>query len=106
MGAKLTADEMALAPILKEIAGRGLLLVDDGSSSRSVVRQGPTGLKAQTVLDAVPRAEAIDRELQRLEDLARERGTAIGGASALRSRSTGSPGGPGPSRRGGSNSSP
>jgi uncharacterized protein len=83
MGAKLTADEMALAPILKEIAGRGLLLVDDGSSSRSVVRQGPTALKAQTVLDAVPRAEAIDRELQRLEDLARERGTAIGSASAL-----------------------
>jgi hypothetical protein len=74
---------MALAPILKEIAGRGLLLVDDGSSSRSVVRQGPTALKAQTVLDAVPRAEAIDRELQRLEDLARERGTAIGSASAL-----------------------
>jgi uncharacterized protein len=83
MGAKLTADETALAPILKEIAGRGLLLVDEGSSSRSLVRQGPAVLKAQAVLDAVPRAEAIDSELQRLEDQARERGTAIGSASAL-----------------------
>ena len=37
MGAKLTADEAALAPILREIGGRGLVFLDDGSSSRSLV---------------------------------------------------------------------
>ena len=37
MGAKLTSDEAALAPILREIGGRGLVFLDDGSSSRSLV---------------------------------------------------------------------
>ena len=91
MGAKMTADEAALAPILEEIAARGLLFLDDGSSSRSRRPSGPPirRREAQTVLDAS--AEAIDRELQRLEAIARERGTAIGSASALRPRSSGSP---------------
>jgi uncharacterized protein len=40
-------------------------------------------LRADLVLDAVPRAEAIDRELERLEALARERGLAVGTANAL-----------------------
>jgi polysaccharide deacetylase 2 family uncharacterized protein YibQ len=83
MGAKLTADETALAPILKEIAGRGLLVVDDGASVRSTIRPGPATFRAQMILDANPRADAIDRELQRLEDIARERGVAIGTGSAL-----------------------
>lgn len=88
MGAKLTADEAALAPILKEIAGRGLAFVDDGSSSRSVAvavaaANGAQAARADLVLDGSPRAEAIDRELQRLEEIARERGLAIGSASAL-----------------------
>ncbi len=83
MGAKLTADEAALAPILKEIAGRGLIVVDDGSSSRSTLKPGAGALKAAAVLDAVPRADAIDRELAKLEDLARERGSAVASASAL-----------------------
>ncbi len=83
MGAKLTADEAALAPILKEIAGRGLIVVDDGSSSRSTLKPGAGALRAAAVLDAVPRADAIDRELAKLEDLARERGSAVASASAL-----------------------
>jgi polysaccharide deacetylase 2 family uncharacterized protein YibQ len=37
MGAKLTADDAALAPILREIGSRGLVFLDDGSSSRSTV---------------------------------------------------------------------
>lgn len=82
MGAKLTADETALAPILKEVAGRGLLVVDDGSSSRSTLKPGPTTLRA-AMLDAVPRADAIDRELAKLEAAARERGSAVGSANAL-----------------------
>jgi polysaccharide deacetylase 2 family uncharacterized protein YibQ len=87
MGAKLTAEESALAPILREAASRGLLVLDDGSSSRSVIRTGTTAqvptLRAHAVVDAAQRPEAIDRELARLEDVARERGFAIGTASAL-----------------------
>jgi hypothetical protein len=87
MGAKLTADEAALAPILREAASRGLLVLDDGSSSRSVIKAGATAqvptLRAQSVIDAVQRPDAIDRELARLEQAARERGFAIGTASAL-----------------------
>jgi polysaccharide deacetylase 2 family uncharacterized protein YibQ len=87
MGAKLTADETALAPILKEIADRGLVLLDDGSSSRSVIGTGVRGqattARAHLVLDVIARPDAIDRELQRIEELARDRGFAIGTASAL-----------------------
>lgn len=87
MGAKLTASEAALAPILREIAGRGLAFLDDGSSSRSVVRSGGAGrtpvARADAVLDAVPRADLIDQELAQLEETARRKGFALGTASAM-----------------------
>jgi polysaccharide deacetylase 2 family uncharacterized protein YibQ len=87
MGAKLTASEAALAPILREIAGRGLAFLDDGSSSRSVVKSGGAGrtpvARADAVLDTVPRADLIDQELARLEETARKRGFAVGTASAM-----------------------
>ena len=87
MGAKLTADEAALTPILREVGGRGLIVVDDGSSSRSIVRTGATAsaptLRATGVIDGLPQPDAIDRELQRLEDAARAKGAAIGTASVL-----------------------
>jgi polysaccharide deacetylase 2 family uncharacterized protein YibQ len=88
MGAKLTADEAALAPILREIGGRGLTFLDDGSSSRSLaVALGPASrtpaAQADLVLDGVPRPELIDKELAKLEETARRKGFAIGTASAL-----------------------
>lgn len=88
MGARLTANEAAVAPVLKEIAGRGLAILDDGTSSRSLVGKLSADLrmpaaKADVVLDGVVRAEQIDKELQRLEALGRERGFAVGTASAL-----------------------
>jgi polysaccharide deacetylase 2 family uncharacterized protein YibQ len=88
MGAKLTADEAALAPILKEIGARGLAFVDDGSSSRSLVGTVAPAVRtpasrADLVLDAVPQPEAVDKELGRLEELARKKGFAIGTASVL-----------------------
>jgi uncharacterized protein len=88
MGAKLTADEAALGPILSEIGRRGLAFLDDGSSSRSLVGTvGPASrtpvARADIVLDGAPRLEAIDKELARLEETARRRGFAIGTASAL-----------------------
>jgi hypothetical protein len=88
MGARITADEAAMGPILREIGARGLGFVDDGSSSRSLAaavaqRAGTPAAKADRVVDGVARADEIDRELARLEELARERGVAVGSASAL-----------------------
>lgn len=88
LGAKFTADESALSPVLRDIAGRGLLYVDDGSSPRSLARNlaGRLNLPATTadvVIDAVPTPQAIDAALTRLEALARANGSALGVAAAL-----------------------
>jgi len=88
LGGRLTADDTALTPLLRELAGRGLMVVDDGSSPRSLLASAATkaqipALKADLALDAVPRAEAIDKELQRLETLARDQGAVVATASAL-----------------------
>jgi hypothetical protein len=87
MGARFTASDQALTPVLKEIARRGLIYVDDGSSSRSVAPQiaGAQNLpfaKADIVLDAAPTPAGIDQALARLELAARERGSAVGYATA------------------------
>ncbi|MCV9936308.1 divergent polysaccharide deacetylase family protein [Boseaceae bacterium BT-24-1] len=88
LGGRLTAEDTALTPLLRELAGRGLMVVDDGSSPRSLLAAAATkaqipALKADLALDAVPRAEAIDKELQRLETLARDQGAVVATASAL-----------------------
>jgi uncharacterized protein len=83
MGARFTASEQALAPVLREAAKRGLIYMDDGSSPRSVAGQiaGSHNLpfaKTDVVLDAVPTPVEIDRALARLEILARDNGAAVG----------------------------
>ncbi len=88
MGARFTASEPALAPVLRETAKRGLIYLDDGTSSRSLASQiaGASHLafaKAEVVIDAVPTETEIDRALARLEAAARERGIAVGIAGAL-----------------------
>ena len=87
MGARFTAAEQALAPVLREAAKRGLIYVDDGASQRSVASQiaGSHNLpfaKTDLVLDAVPTPTEIDRALARLEMLARDNGAAVGLATA------------------------
>ena len=87
MGARFTASEQALAPVLRESAKRGLIYVDDGSSPRSVASQiaGSHNLpfaKTDLVLDAVPTPVEIDRALARLEMMARDNRTAVGLATA------------------------
>ena len=87
MGGRFTASEQALSPVLRETGKRGLIYVDDGSSSRSVAGQiaGGQGLpfaKADIVLDAVPTPVEIDRALARLEMTARDGGNAVGYATA------------------------
>jgi hypothetical protein len=87
MGNRFTASERALAPVLNEIAKRGLIFLDDGNSPRSLASQiaGANSVpfaKVEVVLDAVPTPASIDRALTRLEAMARERGVAVGMASA------------------------
>jgi polysaccharide deacetylase 2 family uncharacterized protein YibQ len=88
LGGRLTADDAALTPLLRELAARGLMVVDDGSSPRSLLapsaaRAQIPALKADLSLDGTARPDAIDKELQRLETLARENGAAVATASAL-----------------------
>lgn len=88
MGARFVATESAMLPIVREAAKRGLGLFDDGSSPRSVAAQlagsqaMPFG-KGDIAIDAVPTPTEIDRALAKLETIARDRGVAIGTASAL-----------------------
>jgi polysaccharide deacetylase 2 family uncharacterized protein YibQ len=88
MGSRFTASDAAFAPVLREVAKRGLMYLDDGSSPRSLASQiaGANNLpfaKAGIVLDAVPTPNEIERALARLEAMARENGSAVGVASAL-----------------------
>jgi len=88
MGARFTATEAAMTPIVREAAKRGLGFFDDGSAPRSVaatlaLAQAMPFAKGDVAIDAVPTAGEIDRALARLETLAKERGFAVGTASAL-----------------------
>ncbi len=88
MGSRFTASDASFAPVLREVAKRGLMYLDDGTSPRSLAGQiaGANNLpfaKASIVIDAVPTPNEIDRELARLENMARDNGIAVGVASAL-----------------------
>jgi uncharacterized protein len=87
LGGKFTAERREISPVLREIAARGLGYLDDGSSPRSVAQDVAATLsmpsaRADVVIDANAAPEAADAALARLLDRARERGTAIGVASA------------------------
>lgn len=88
MGARFTANDAALSPVLRDIGKRGLLYVDDGASQRSLANKilaeaKLPSLKAHIVLDARPSWQEIDQALERLEKIANEQGYAIGTAGAL-----------------------
>jgi polysaccharide deacetylase 2 family uncharacterized protein YibQ len=87
-GAKFTASTEQLTPVMQDLASRGVMFVDDGSSSRSIAEgvadtaHAPF-VKADMTIDTTTTEAAIDARLAQLENLARSRGTAIGTASAL-----------------------
>jgi polysaccharide deacetylase 2 family uncharacterized protein YibQ len=85
LGAKFTADEGALTPVLAEIGRRGLDYFDDGASPLSKAGDLASGLdvkatRADVLMEAGGSAEAA---FAQAEDLARRRGSAIVVASAL-----------------------
>ena len=88
MGARFVVTDAVMQPIVREAAKRGLGYLDDGSAPRSVAPTLAAGqampfAKADLSIDAVPTSAEIDRALAKLETLAKDRGTAIGIASAL-----------------------
>jgi len=88
MGARFVVADAVMQPIIREAAKRGLGYFDDGSAPRSVAStlaasQAMPFAKADVTIDAVPTSAEIDRVLAKLENLAKERGTAVGVASAL-----------------------
>jgi hypothetical protein len=88
MGARFVATDAAMTPIIREAAKRGLSYFDDGSAPRSVASalagsQAMPFAKGDIAIDAVPTSAEIDRALAKLEALAKDRGFAVGTASAL-----------------------
>jgi uncharacterized protein len=88
MGARFVATDAVMQPIIREAAKRGLGYLDDGSTPRSAApsltaAQAMPFAKADFTVDAVPTSAEIDRTLVKLETLAKERGLAVGVASAL-----------------------
>jgi polysaccharide deacetylase 2 family uncharacterized protein YibQ len=88
MGARFTATESVMQPIIREAAKRGLGYLDDGSTPRSAApsltaAEAMPFARADFTIDAVPTSAEIDRTLVKLETLAKERGLAVGVASAL-----------------------
>ena len=87
-GGRFLSDAEALDPVMRDIAGRGLLFLDDGSSAQSL-----TGTFAKTLeaphafadvqLDGQLNEATILSKLDELERIARRNGQAIGIASAF-----------------------
>ena len=88
MGAKFISSDAVMQPIIREASKRGLGFLDDGSTPRSVAGQLADGqampfARADLTIDTVPTSVEVDKALARLVDLAKERGVAVGVASAL-----------------------
>jgi uncharacterized protein len=82
LGRKFTADA-----VFREISARGLFYVDDGTSARSLAMtlapEQDLAARADIVIDSTAEPGAIEAALSRLEAIARDKGLAIGVASAL-----------------------
>src|SRR6185312_17099944 len=88
MGSRFVVADAGMQPIIREAARRGLGYLDDGSAPRSVApalaaAQAMPFARADLAIDAVPTATDIDRALANLEEIAKQRGIAIGMAAAL-----------------------
>jgi uncharacterized protein len=83
MGAKFEAATDSFMPMLEELKRRGLLYVDDGSTQESPTSQAANaiGLEYSVVsvqIDGGQSAAEIEKQLVKLEEMAKQQGTAIG----------------------------
>ena len=88
LGAKVTSNEAVLAPVIKEIASRGLLFIDDGTSNQSqfqtlAPRHNLPPLKVDVVLDNAQRPDQFEAALVKLDTNARTKGLVIGAITAM-----------------------
>ncbi|MEM9630945.1 MAG: divergent polysaccharide deacetylase family protein [Pseudomonadota bacterium] len=88
MGARFTSTKPSMEYLLEKLKSRGLMFVDNGSSSRSIAAEISTQTRipfsgVDVVLDEVPREDDIDAKLLQLEGVARARGVAVASGSAL-----------------------
>ncbi len=88
MGARFTAEPEAMTTVIQDIAKRGLLYLDDGTSARSkadgiAAQQGAPFAAADLLIDASQDRGAILKKLDELERIARAKGTAIATGSAF-----------------------
>ncbi|WP_417688279.1 divergent polysaccharide deacetylase family protein [Roseibium sp.] len=88
MGARYTSTQPSMQYLLEKLNERGLMFVDDGTSSRSLSAEVAAQVKSpfssvDVVLDAVPREDEINAKLLQLEGVARARGVAVAAGSAL-----------------------
>jgi polysaccharide deacetylase 2 family uncharacterized protein YibQ len=88
MGARFTSTKPSMQYLLEKLKSRGLMFVDNGTSSRSLSAETATDLRipfsgVDVVLDEVPREDNIDAKLLQLEGIARSRGVAVASGSAL-----------------------
>jgi polysaccharide deacetylase 2 family uncharacterized protein YibQ len=82
-GGKFITSETALGPIMAELKGRGLMMIDDQTAQRSRVadiarRIDMPFATANILIDGVQDAQQIDAKLAALEELARTNGQAAG----------------------------
>lgn len=88
MGGRFLSDPDAVEPLLRDVADRGLLFLDDGASAQSVsgtiakALELPHGF-ADLTLDGQLEKNSILRKLDELERIALRKGTAVGIASAF-----------------------
>ncbi|MBO6717192.1 MAG: divergent polysaccharide deacetylase family protein [Rhizobiaceae bacterium] len=88
LGARFTAERDAMQPVMGELAQRGLMYLDDGSSARSLAGElaqaarGPYAA-ADLHIDQVRERGDILRKLDEAERIARAKGSAIAIGSAF-----------------------
>jgi len=83
MGSRFTADAQALAPVMADLSGRGVLFLDARASARSVLPAAAREARVPVVvndryIDNDVSGEAIDRQLDELLRIARAQGAAVG----------------------------
>jgi len=88
MGARFTSTKPSMEFLVEKLKDRGLMLADNGASSRSISAEVAAEKRipfsgVDVVLDEVPRADSIDAKLLQLEGVARSRGVAVAAGSAL-----------------------